>query len=130
MLATQGDDMGYEMDVTFEGEFLRVNVTAEDDYETSLKFFTELAQACKEYKCLNILVISNSTPLKTMEAFDHAKILEEVGFTHKHRLAWVEMNPNAREMDKFIETVLVNRNVIQVQVFSNEAEAKQWLLRN
>ena len=122
--------MGYEMDLTFEGEFLRVTVTAEDDYQTSLKFFTELAQACKEYHCLNILAISNSTPLETMDAFYHANILKEVGFTFKHRIAWVEMNPKAREMDKFIENVIVNRGVIQMKVFSNESEAKQWLLRN
>jgi hypothetical protein len=120
--------MGYEMGVTFEGNFLCVRVTAESDYQTSLQFFTELARACEEYKCRNILGISNSTPLKTMEAFDHPEILKKAGFTYKYRLAWVELNPEAREMDKFIENVLANRAIIQARVFSDESEARQWLL--
>ena len=120
--------MIYEMNVTFEGEFLYVRVTAEDDYETSVRFFTELAGTCEEYKCCKILVISNSTPLRTAAAYDHAEIVRGAGFTARHRLAWVEMNPKARDMDKFIEDVLANRGVIQARVFSDESEAKQWLL--
>ena len=122
--------MSYEMYITFENEYLRVRVTAQDNYETSLKFFKELAKACEAYKCRNILAISDSTPLETMEAYDHAEILREAGFTIKHRIAWVEKNAKAREMDKFIETVLVNRAVIQVKIFSDESEAKQWLLED
>jgi len=54
------------MDVKYEGEFILVHVTAEDDFQTSLEFFAELSKACEEYKCQKILVISNSTPLKTL----------------------------------------------------------------
>ena len=118
------------MDVTFEGKFLRVRVTVEDDYQTSMEFFTKLAGPCAEYNCRNILVISDSIPLAMMDAYDHAKIIKEAGFTIKHCLAWVEMNPKAREMDKFIETVVVNRGLIQVWLFSDESEARTWFLGN
>lgn len=116
------------LDIKFKGDFLFVQVTAEDDYQTSVEFFTKLAKACEEYECKNILVISNSTPLDTIDAFDHAKIISDVGLTLSHRIAWVELNPEAREMDKFIENVLANRALIQVRIFSDEAEARKWLL--
>jgi hypothetical protein len=32
------------------------------------------------------------------------------------------------ELDKFIKTVLANRGLIQARVFSDEAEAREWLL--
>jgi hypothetical protein len=113
------------MDLTFEGDFLLVKVTAEDDYQTSLEFFTELKEACAEYKCHKILVISNSTPLDTLDAYNHAKIISEVGLTFSHRIAWMELNPEAREMDKFIENVLTNRAIIQIRLCSDEAEGRK-----
>jgi hypothetical protein len=120
--------MSYEMDVTFEGDHLYLHVTAEDSYETSLKFFGDLIGECRKCDCERILVVSDTTPLTTMAAYDHHEILSNVGFTFSHRIAWVEINPEAREMDKFIEDVLVNRCIIQVKIFSDESEAKQWLL--
>jgi hypothetical protein len=120
--------MSYEMDVTFAGDHLYVHVTAEDSYETSLKFFEELIGECRKYDCEKMLVVSDSTPLSIMTAYDHHKILSNVGFTCSHRIAWVEMNPKAIKMDKFIENVLGNRGIIQVKIFSDESESKQWLL--
>ena len=121
--------MSYEMNVTFNGEFLYVEVTGEDSYDSSLEFYTELSAACKKYDCQMILVKSNVTPLKTMDAYNQKDILIDSGFTYSHRIAWIELNPEAKKMDDFVENVLMNRRVIQAKVFSHESDAKQWLLR-
>lgn len=122
--------MSYDAETTFEGEYVCVQVNADDSYETSIRFFNELARACEKYECRKILVLSNSTPLGTMDAYDHGKIIREAGFTIKHRMAWIELNPKAKEMDEFIETVLTNRGVIRAKLFSEVSEAKLWLLRD
>jgi len=120
--------MSYQMTATFEGDLLHVHVTAQDSYETSLRFFTELADVCRKHDCRRILAVSDSTPLSIMAAFDHHEILSNVGFTMQYSLAWVEKNPEARKIDEFIEDVLANRAVIRARVFSDESDGRQWLL--
>jgi hypothetical protein len=64
-----------------------------------------------------------------MDAFDHLKILEEVGLTYQYRIAWVDQKtPTARGLE-FVETVVVkNRGLANGRLFSNVEDAKSWLL--
>ena len=64
-----------------------------------------------------------------MPAFDHSSLLKEIGFTFQYRIAWIEKNPETIEIDKFIETVLYNRGIVQAKLFLDESEAKMWLLK-
>jgi hypothetical protein len=45
-------------------------------------------------------------------------------------MAWVELNPFAQEIDRFIENVLINRALIQTKVFCHETETRDWLLED
>ena len=121
--------MGYEMSFTVEDDFLHVHLKADNSYETSKRLWKELHDLCSEHDRTNILVTSDSEPLETMPAYDHHKLIKEAGFTHRYRVAWVEKNPATFEVDKFIENVLANRAVIEARLFSEESEAKMWLLK-
>ena len=121
--------MSYEMDIKFADGFLLVEVTGEDNYDVSHEIWMNIAQACEERDCFNVLGVSDMTnALATMEAYDHQKIFAEAGITLRHRIAWVEKNPEARKMIEFVETVLKNRNMVNGRVFSDVSEAKNWLL--
>ena len=111
-----------------EKYFILVKQAGEDSYEVSLELWKEVAKACKKYQCFNILGISDTTPLKTMGAYDHHKIFDEAKITMKHRIAWVENNSKAIEMLLFAETVLKNRGRLNGKVFANVVEAKKWLM--
>jgi hypothetical protein len=63
-----------------------------------------------------------------LDAFAHAEIVRNAGFTLGHRLAWIEMNPEARIIDMIIENMLADRNICLARLFSDETEAKRWLL--
>jgi len=64
-----------------------------------------------------------------MNAFDHLKILEEVGVTLDYRIAWVSNTPETAFNLEFVETVVVkNRGLANGAIFSNLEEAKSWLL--
>ncbi len=120
--------MSLEPDITFEGEFVLFRYTGPDSFQISIEQMTQLAKACEDFRCFKILGVTEfSNPLNTMEAYDYQYIFEEAGITHKYRIAWVEKNPEARKMIKFIETVLRNRG-LEVRLFSDVVEAKQWLL--
>lgn len=120
-----------KISVTFEGEYILVKLTGDNSYEVSLNLWKKVIEACEKNQCFNILGVSNTNkPLKTMEAFDHINIFTEVGITQKHRIAWVEKNPEAAETFKFVETVIKNRGLGNGYLFSDISEAKNWLLGN
>jgi len=67
--------------------------------------------------------------LSTMDAFNHLKILELVGLTLKHRIAWVNQVKETAKGIEFVETVVVkNRGLVNGGIFSSVEEAKFWLL--
>jgi len=121
--------MNSKISVTYEGEYILVQLTGDNSYEVSLKLWKKVVEACEKNQCFNILgVSSTNNPLKTMEAFDHINIFTEVGISPKHRIAWVEKNPEAAETFRFVETVIKNRKLVNGYLFSNISEAKNWLL--
>lgn len=121
--------MSYELTILCEGDFISVCVTGARNDETSRDLWTKVASACREHRCNNILGVSNLiTPISTMKAFEYPKLFNEVGITPRHRIAWVEQNPENLEMAKFTETVLFNRGSVIAKIFTDVAEAKSWLL--
>jgi hypothetical protein len=44
-------------------------------------------------------------------------------------IAWVDQNPAAKQLLRFVETVLKNRSVFKGGLFENVEEAKKWLLK-
>ena len=90
----------------------------------------QIVEACDKFECFNILVLAYlENSLSTMENFDLYEMFVEVGFSRKHRMAWVDQNPDTYDSTSFAETVLINRN-IAARLFREVEDAKQWLLSN
>jgi hypothetical protein len=100
------------------------------NYETSLELWRRIVAVCKEYNCFNILGESHNTKdLSTMDAFNHLKILDEVGLTLRYRVAWVIRAEGIGRGIEFDETVIVkNRGLVQGGIFPSVEEARRWLL--
>lgn len=94
----------------------------------SRRLFTAIRSACEEHDCFRVLGIGRSTePMPISDAYDHADMFNDVGIDGRFRIAWVELNPAAKEPIRFIEDVLFNRS-LPGRVFDNVDEALTWLL--
>lgn len=119
----------YTLNIEPKGNYVDVRLNGKLSLEENFDVWKAIISACNQYKCNNILGISNLVPFDTMHAYAHTDIFEEVGVTINHRIAWVELNPNNEPMVKFIETVLMNRGLVNGHLFQTEKEALDWLLK-
>lgn len=107
---------------------IEVRVTGSLDRATSLQMWTDIVAACTEHSCHSILGLSNlDQPLKLGDAINHQAIFLEAGVTIDHRIAWAQLNPEAYEMSQLVETVLLNRGMVNGRLFTDEHEARRWL---
>ena len=121
--------MRYKITIRYESDYLHVQHTGDDSYQIALELWRRIAKACEKHQCFNILGESDTNKLlSTMDAFNHIKIFQDAGITHKHRIAWVNHNPAAKQQFKFIETVLKNRPLASGALFENIEKGKKWLL--
>jgi hypothetical protein len=109
--------------------YLHVDVKGVGTYESALALWSQIAEACEQYQCFNILgeqyLIETVT---TTEAFDHPALFKKAGINFKHRIAWIDKNPRTRETTAFIRDVLTNRSIGYGKLFNDTETAKQWLL--
>ncbi|MBN1470463.1 MAG: hypothetical protein JW925_01680 [Syntrophaceae bacterium] len=119
-----------EIIVEYKGNYIHVRHYGKNNYDISLDLWRRVKAACDEHNCFNILGENYTTnELSTMDAFNHLKILEEVGLTLKYRVAWVSNTPETAKGIEFVETVVVkNRGLVNGALFSSIEEAKHWLL--
>jgi len=107
---------------------IEVRVTGIPDRKSITQMWKDIIAACAEHQCLSILGLSNmDRPLKLADAIDHQAIFLEAGVTIDHRIAWVQLNPEAYAMTELVETVLLNRGLANGRLFSDEFEARHWL---
>jgi hypothetical protein len=105
-----------------------VRADGEKDMEFAEKVWSQVATVCVKSNCFNVLGIARTKiPLEALDGYDHARLFRDLGIDHRYRIAWVESEPDASDMALFIETVLANRG-LPGRVFSNEKEARAWLL--
>ena len=119
-----------EIIVEYKGSYVYAAMYGKNNYDLSLELWRRIVAACKQYNCFNILGENFTTEeLSTMDAYDHLRILEEVGLTLQYRIAWVDQKtPTAKGLE-FVETVVVkNRGLANGRLFSNIEDAKRWLL--
>lgn len=116
------------MSITDEGDHLLVRATGEDSYAAAMHMWAAIVDACRIHGCMRVLGVSNLTPLSTMDAYGHAEIFQAVGITPAHKVAWVEENPEAYAMDEFVETVVLNRSLVNGRLFRDVDAAREWLL--
>jgi len=107
---------------------IEVRVTGIPDRPSITQMWKDIVAASAEHQCLSILGMSNmDRPLKLADAIDHQAIFLEAGVTIDHRIAWVQLNPEAYKMTEVVESVLLNRGLINGRLFSDEFEARRWL---
>jgi hypothetical protein len=107
---------------------IEVRVSGTPDRSSIAQMWKDIVAACAEHRCLSILGLSDmEQPIKLADAIDHQAIFLEAGVTIDHRIAWVQMNPEAVRMNLLIESVLLNRGLANGRVFTNEMEARKWL---
>lgn len=122
--------MTYQMSVTFEGDHVLARSMGEKSYQTAVALWREIVRTCEKHECFQVLGIGESTsPMPTMDAFNHTKLFEDFNITQRYKIAWVELNREAVESVRFLETVLLNRGMLNGKLFHDLAEAKDWLLR-
>lgn len=119
-----------EIIVEFKGDYIHVRHYGRNNYEISLDLWQRVTALCNQYNCFNILGENYTTEeLSIMDAFNHLKILELVGLTLQHRVAWVNHVQETAKGIEFVETVVVkNRGLVNGGIFPNVEEAKRWLL--
>lgn len=119
-----------EIIVEFKGDYIHVRHYGRNNYDISLDLWRRVKALCDQHNCFNILGESYTTEeLSTMDAFNHLKIVELVGLTLQHRVAWVIQKKETGKGIEFVETVVVkNRGLVNGGIFPNVEEAKRWLL--
>ncbi len=107
---------------------IEVRVSGIPDRASNALMWSDIVAACAKHECLYVLGISNlDKPQKIADAIDHQAIFLEAGVTVDHRIAWVQLNPDALEMTRLAETVLLNRGMVNGRLFTDEHEARRWL---
>ena len=120
--------MPLEYSIEFIKGVIEVRVTGIPNRQSIAEMWSEIVAACARHECLYILGISNvDRPQKVADAIDHQAIFLEAGVTIDHRIAWVQLNPDAVEMTRLAETVLLNRGMANGRLFTDEYEARRWL---
>ena len=121
--------VNYQMSVTFMGDYVEARSTGDKSYQTAVMLWHEIIRVCNEHDCYKVLGIGESTkPMPTMDAMNHTKLFQDFSITRKYQIAWVELNREAVGSIKFVETVLLNRGLLNGKLFHDVAAAKSWLL--
>ncbi len=90
--------MQNEFAVTFEGNCVQVISDGDKDFAFATRLWSDVAKVCEQHDCFNVLGIANTTkPIEAFEAFDHAKLFEDLNIVRPYRIAWVELNLDATE---------------------------------
>ena len=111
------------------GDYVEARSIGDKSYQTAVKLWREILRVCNENDCYKVLGIGESTtPMPTMDAMNHTKLFQDFSITRKYKIAWVELNREAVGSIKFVETVLLNRGLLNGKLFHEVAEAKSWLL--
>jgi hypothetical protein len=65
--------------------------------------------------------------MSTLDGYELAQVFRDLHIGASYRIAWVELNPDAKDAIYFIETVLSNRG-LPGRLFTSASEAGEWLL--
>ena len=119
--------MRNRLEVTFEGDHVRVISDGEKDFEFSVRLWTAVADLCNEHNCFKVLGIANTTsPLEAIEGYDQARLFRQLGIDKRFKIAWVEADEDARDMAHFVKSVMRSRGLFG-RVFDDVHAAEQWL---
>jgi len=119
--------------VTFQGNHVRIDTNAEKNLEYATALWTEVLKVCDKHGCYDVLSVSDAPgPMPAFDGLGHADLFRELQIDGRFRIAWAELNNDARDATRFTETVLYNRGLStgNIEVFETEEAARTWLLSN
>ena len=121
--------MAAQYELSCVDSVIEVRVWGTPDRASIAQMWKDIVVACKEHQCLSILGLSNmDQPIKLADAIDHQAIFLEAGISIDHRIAWVQLNPEAYAMTQLAETILLNRGLVNGRLFDDECAARHWLM--
>ena len=121
--------MSYEVSVVFKDGYVEARSIGDKSYQTAVILWQEILKTCDEHNCYKVLGIGESSSgMTTMDAMSHEKLFKDFEITRKYKIAWVELNKEALSSIKFLETVLLNRGMLNGMLFPDVEKAKRWLL--
>lgn len=127
MSARRLEGSGFKVDIERHGDHLRAYVFDRiDSRDVSIAMWTLLAAECHQHAARRLLVVENlesSVDLADSEAIVEAMF--DCGFAGI-RTAFVELRDDLPCNER--GEILALERGITVQVFSNEADARNWLL--
>lgn len=98
------------------------------DFLEAYEMWEKIVAACNLHNCFRIFGQSGlEKPLPSLDAYEHIGILEAVGITPQHRIAWVAEDPALLDSLRLVETVIRNRSPFAVRMFDNRNDAARWL---
>lgn len=120
--------MAVQYTIEYRDSAIEVHVSGTPDRESLSQMWKDIIAATKEHNCLYILGLSNlDQPHKISDAIHHQAIFHEAGVTIDHRIAWVQLNPEAAKTTRIAETILLNRGMLNGRLFDDEFDARRWL---
>lgn len=120
--------MGLRYTIKREDSVIRVRTEGVFEFVAAYEMWEEIVSASTSHNCLHILGFSGlDKPLPHMDAYEHVGILESVGVTPDHRIAWVAENPLLIDGLRRTEMVARNRSELTLRVFENSDDAMRWL---
>ena len=101
---------------------------AQNEFEISIRAWAAIHRKTVEFGYRKLLVEDNfPNQLSTRETFKIGELLIKL-FGKRTRVAHLDKNSAALEMNKLCETAAINHSA-DAKVFGNFKEAEQWLLR-
>jgi hypothetical protein len=120
--------MGYDVRVTAQDRYLRIEASGHRSRENSEAFFRRIAKESAAHGLYDILlVLKLEGRLSTFEIHDIVAKYRESGFDSRHTIAVVDENPQSRSDMRFAEDV-GNVRGLNGAAFANEEDAIRWLL--
>lgn len=120
--------MSYKLTFYPKPTYLHAVVTGRNSKAHVAQYLEEILRTCVEGNCLRVLIEERleGPRLETMDVYDIASEGSRQAFGFLKAVAYVDVNA-AGVLMQFAENVAVNRGM-PVAVFSNVADAEQWLL--
>lgn len=120
--------MSLRYTITKEDSIIRVHTEGVFEFVAAYEMWEQIVSACTTHNCFHVLGHSClDKPLPQMDAYEHMGMLESVGVTPKHRIAWTAANPQLIDALRLAEMVIDNRSELVMRVFENGDDAMHWL---
>jgi len=121
--------MPIEHKVEFADTHVEVRVSGVPDRASIEAMWTDIVSVCRDKQCFLVLGLSTTErAVELKDAMDYGTIFEDAGMMPGFRVAWVQANPAAVVMIQLIIEMTNQRFGGTGQVFSDETEARTWLL--